>query len=264
MAVVRSTSFGKVRKSVGQETYYRRAGVQLVRSKPTFAPGRTFTPAQLSQQMKMKVAQTVMRDYSGSLMANSINVYNKKRYNASSRFNRLIANIIDSLGGYPFPGASDTIEIITSFFDVVFPKFAQGIIGGSVSGLDVYNGAKSLLVSIEKSSTVIKSLLDSVNKKRSLSGKVTMDNIGCCGFVRVKLKPSDQDYVVRAIPPAASQEMDTTLYFESWADGVELDSVVDQAFVAFFVSDFIEDENQDIDFYGVANSSSFHFKNTQQ
>ena len=45
MAVIRSTAYGQVRKSVGANNYYRRAGVQLVRSKPTFAPGRVFTEA---------------------------------------------------------------------------------------------------------------------------------------------------------------------------------------------------------------------------
>ena len=69
MAVIKSSALGQARKSIGATNYYRRAGVQLARSKPTFAPGRVFSPAQLVAQHNMFLVQTMLLSYAGKMVA---------------------------------------------------------------------------------------------------------------------------------------------------------------------------------------------------
>lgn len=112
MAVQRSLAFQNVRKSIGQTTYYRRAGVQLVRSKPTFAPGRTFTNAQLVQQRKMQVAQYVYNMLGISVDTQYMNCQNNRRYNASSKYNRFVSSALDCiLPDWLSPLSPDPIDV---------------------------------------------------------------------------------------------------------------------------------------------------------
>lgn len=97
MAVVRSVAFQNARKSVGQTSFYRRKGVQMVKSKPTFVPGRTFTNAQLKQQQNFKCIKYFLTELEGYSYADHCNAGAKKSYNSSTRYNHLVGNILKEL-----------------------------------------------------------------------------------------------------------------------------------------------------------------------
>lgn len=97
MAVVRSIAFQNARKSIGQQNYYRRKGVQLVRTKATFAPDRTFTESQKVQQSKMAAVQYALKELHVSVLAPFANTNTIKRYNAATPLNRLTSNMLHGI-----------------------------------------------------------------------------------------------------------------------------------------------------------------------
>lgn len=97
MTVIRSQAFQNARKSTGQNTYYRRKGVQLVRSKATFAPGRTFTNPQKVCQANMAAVQFLLTEGQANKWANCCNISNKKRYNASTQINKLTSQLLNGI-----------------------------------------------------------------------------------------------------------------------------------------------------------------------
>ena len=107
MAVIKSSALGQARKSIGATNYYRRAGVQLARSKPTFAPGRVFSGAQLVAQKNMSLVQTMLLTYAGKMVAPYSNCSIKRIYSASSRYNRLVGGILKKVSADNLSAATD-------------------------------------------------------------------------------------------------------------------------------------------------------------
>lgn len=183
MAVIKTTTLGQARKSIGATNYYRRAGVQIARSKPTFAPGRTFSNLQIFQQKKMQLAQYMLLDMGGKVLADYANCRVKRLYSASSRYNRLIGALVEA--------AYDGEEIV-EYEPAEYWKL-QGIyhlgkwsVGNvsvqfSIVGFSVKNGTYS--VTIKFSSFALNLLFQQVNKRRSEKSEYWYENIGICGFV---------------------------------------------------------------------------------
>lgn len=126
MAVVRSQAFQNARKSVGQNNYYRRKGVQLVRSKATFAPNRTFTNAQKICQTKMSAVQYLLTDGMANKWANFCNISNKKRYNASTQINKLAAGLLREIPDAYADPEKTVIENVTRIGEMFFYGFTYG------------------------------------------------------------------------------------------------------------------------------------------
>lgn len=193
MAVLKSTAYGQVRKSVGANNYYRRAGVQIVRSKPTFAPGRSFSEAQLLQQWRMKVAQFVCLQLSLGKCCNVFNVINNKLYNASSRYNRLVKVILANHWEDATDYTIEPSEYFYGYWDTVLSKFSIGDVKFTNVNTSVSVSGSNLIVSITNVSAVTNELLRLANKRRSSAGALGAENIGLSGFV-AKLGGSSDNF----------------------------------------------------------------------
>lgn len=183
MAVIKTTTLGQARKSIGATNYYRRAGVQIARSKPTFAPGRTFSNLQLYQQKKMQLAQYMLLDMGGKVVADYANCRIKRLYSASSRYNRLVGSLVEAAfegeeiveynpAGYWLEGGINRLG-----------KWSVGNVAVqfSIDKASLKNGQYS--VTIKFSSFALNLLFQQVNKRRSEKSEYWYDNIGICGFV---------------------------------------------------------------------------------
>lgn len=187
MAVLKSTAYGQVRKSVGANNYYRRAGVQIVRSKPTFAPGRTFTPAQLSQQEIMKLAQFMMVEKNAQALANFCNITNNRKYNASSKYNRLVSRIMPEIKKESPSVGVDMEDFWNEKGIWVFRYFTIGNIQPFWYKEDMVSSGTSIEISLYYNEQDLFNFLQKVNKRRADSGKLTIANIGMCGIFNESL-----------------------------------------------------------------------------
>lgn len=182
MAVMKSTAYGQVRKSVGENNYYRRAGVQIVRSKPTFAPGRTFTNPQLRQQNAMKLVQYMLLQQNAKVLADYSNVPNNKVYNASSRYNRLVKAILPLAKTYATDQEPNFAQFWSSNAIKCFFRFSVGnILLPRKSELWQFAGD---VITFEFKTPVVSTdlMLQQINKRRSKENQYTVDNIGICGM----------------------------------------------------------------------------------
>lgn len=178
MAVIRSTAYGQVRKSVGANNYYRRAGVQLVRSKPTFAPGRTFTEAQLNKQFLMKAAQASMSMLGWGDVANLMNVANNKLYNSSSRFNRAVQRILSAAQTLTIDRQESPDYWATSNAGVLFENISLGdvVLDSEIS--DITDNTSSWVVQLGGCKAAVERMIYLTNKKRARSGYLSWQNVG--------------------------------------------------------------------------------------
>lgn len=184
MAVQRSIAFQNARKSVGQTTYYRRAGVQMVRSKPTFAPGRTFTTAQLVQQYKMQVAQAAYKDQGLINLVPYMNCQNNKRYNASSKYNRWIRQVLLAI---PDSAYSVTVPAEEYAQENLF-NFSRNMSIGNITMAQRTkanywhnNGAYYLEAGFDEDG--FSAFLESARRKLKTKKQLTYKNIGICGLM---------------------------------------------------------------------------------
>lgn len=184
MAVQRSIAFQNARKSVGQTTYYRRAGVQMVRSKPTFAPGRTFTTAQLVQQYKMKIVQAAYKDEGLNRLVPYMNCQNNKRYNASSKYNRWARQILLAI---PDSAYSATVPAEEYAQEKLF-NFSRNMSIGNITMAQrtranywYHGGAYYLEAGFSEDEFY--AFLESARKKLKTKKQLTYKNIGICGLM---------------------------------------------------------------------------------
>lgn len=178
MAVLKSTAYGQVRKSVGANNYYRRAGVQIVRSKPTFAPGRKFTSSQLQKQFYMKVAQWVMETGQVSRIAHLMNCVNNKLYNASSRYNRAVGNILKQIQETNYPYDSTILEFMQEYGETILVDLSNGMV--AQQALPTWGSSTSSTKQIVFSPILeeLNILLNMANKKRTQRNRLTLQNVG--------------------------------------------------------------------------------------
>lgn len=183
MAVIKTSTLGQARKSIGATNYYRRAGVQIARSKPTFAPGRQFTDLQLLQQARMRFVQFLMLDMGARYIADYANCRIRRLYNASSRYNRLVGLLLPNTVEQPEDVEYSGIDYWKDLGWSVLGKWSIGNVSVdfNVSEFGVKNG--QLSVSLQFSSFMLSSLLRWCNKRRSASLQYLPDNIGLCGFI---------------------------------------------------------------------------------
>lgn len=183
MAVLKSTAYGQVRKSVGSNNYYRRAGVQIVRSKPTFAPGRTFTPAQLAQQWRMQVAQYGMLTLGLGKCSNCANVINNRLYNASSRYNRMVQQIMINNWEYGYNEGMTPEQAWNSGWDSIMEKWSIGDVKVSPVTMRIRQDTLYTYLDIFGAWNAISELVRLTNKRRRQSGYLSMADVGVCGMV---------------------------------------------------------------------------------
>lgn len=182
MAVIKSSALGQARKSIGATNYYRRAGVQLARSKPTFAPGRVFSPAQLVAQKNMSLVQTMLLSYAGKVVAPYSNCSVKRIYSASSRYNRLVGGILKKV-------TADNLSATTDVEDFWHDDGAKHLGNWSVGNMVLQVKVKAMqyqsyvnYLTLEIERLSLDSALEQANKRRAQSSWYGYPNICVCGF----------------------------------------------------------------------------------
>lgn len=199
MTVIRSQAFQNARKSTGQNTYYRRKGVQLVRSKATFAPGRTFTTPQQLQQFYMKFAQYCIKTGDGenslSNFVDFMNVTSNKRYNASTQINRLVSGILKGIKDQArFTAFTPTDDLEDcwneksrqifrhiSIGDWYFEPLATGCYEtGSGAGAD---SSWNYYINLKVDQSSLTDVLNKINRKLRRKTPLTEANFACGGIV---------------------------------------------------------------------------------
>ena len=174
MAVIRSSTLGQARKSIGATNYYRRAGVQLARSKPTFAPGRVFTPAQLIAQKNMALVQTMLLSYAGKMVAPYANCSIKRIYSASSRYNRLVGGILSRV----------TMDNTRPDTDPEDFWHGDGVVhlGQWSVVIAMQYQAQTNYLTLEIKRMTLDSAIEQANKRRSQASWYGYPNLCVCGF----------------------------------------------------------------------------------
>lgn len=196
MAVLKSTAYGQVRKSVGANNYYRRAGVQIVRSKPTFAPGRQFTPAQLSQQYRMQVTQYILLQVGLGQCAKCANVVNNRLYNASSRYNRMVKQVIMNDWEYTEAEFPTPAEMWDYGWESVLEKWSIGDVKGAPTRIEIVKYNNEWTLHVYGLDEIAAQALYLVNKKRAKSGQLSYMNIGVCGVIFGRGTSRNGSYIV--------------------------------------------------------------------
>lgn len=208
MAVIKSSALGQARKSIGPTNYYRRAGVQISRSKPVFAPGRTFTPAQLNQQFRMKVAQAWLLYYGLGKCSNCTNVTNNRLYNASSRYNRMIKHILNNPWDVvPADGYSPEDTCI-EFYATTLASWSTGDVKGVPSGISVDFTKSSNLIIVDGVKKIVDELLRLANRRRSEYNSLTVEDIVMCCVIIEKPPTGIKSYVI--LPDFVMDQPDVT------------------------------------------------------
>lgn len=182
MAVIKSSTLGQARKSIGATNYYRRAGVQLARSKPTFAPGRVFSAAQLVAQKNMSLVQTMLLTYAGKMVAPYSNCSVKRIYSASSRYNRLVGGILKKV-------SADNLSAVTDVEDFWFDDGAKHLGNWSVGNMVLQVKVKKMeyqalvnYLTIEVERLTLDAALEQANKRRAQASWYGYPNLCVCGF----------------------------------------------------------------------------------
>lgn len=182
MAVIKSSTLGQARKSIGATNYYRRAGVQLARSKPTFAPGRVFSAAQLVAQKNMAIVQTMLLTYAGKMVAPYSNCSVKRIYSASSRYNRLVGGILKQVTA---DNNLSTTDVEDFWFNDGVRHLGNWSVGNmvlqvKVTALQYQASTNYLTIEVEKLS--LDASLEQANKRRAQSSWYGYPNLCVCGF----------------------------------------------------------------------------------
>lgn len=244
MAVQRSIAFQNARKSVGQTTYYRRAGVQMVRSKPTFAPGRTFTTAQLVQQYKMKIVQSTYKNEGLNRLVPYMNCQNNKRYNASSKYNRWARQILLAI---PDSAYSVTVPAEEYAQEHLF-NFSRNMSIGNITMAQrtranywYHEGAYYLEAGFSEDEFY--AFLESARKKLKTKKQLTYKNIGICGLMSTT-RDTGLSTVINPVMPDVGLSSDFSSILWKIAD-FRIDSLtVPQSFIViFFISMRSSDAN---------------------
>lgn len=189
MAVQRSIAFQNARKSVGQTTYYRRAGVQMVRSKPTFAPGRTFTNAQLVQQRKMQVSQYAYNNLGLNEAVPYMNCQNNKRYNASSKYNRFISSALDCiLPDWLNPSSPDPIDVAgvaqSNLWDILAKMSVGNIQFPATVAVNWELSGTTVAIKVSLSTAAETSLLNTCQRRLKTKQSLSLMDFGAVLVIR--------------------------------------------------------------------------------
>lgn len=244
MAVQRSIAFQNARKSVGQTTYYRRAGVQMVRSKPTFAPGRTFTTAQIVQQYKMKAVQSAYKNEDMNNLVPYMNCQNNKRYNASSKYNRWVRQCLLAI---PDTAYSTSVPAEEYAQENLF-NFSRNMSVGNIlmaqrtsANYWYHNGAYYLEAGFEEDGFY--SFLESARKKLKSKKELSYKNIGVCGLMS-ETSDLGLSVVINPVMPDVSLSADFSSILWKIAD-YSIDTLTaPQSFIlVFFISIRSSDAN---------------------
>lgn len=177
MAVIKSSLVGSARKSVGDVNFYRIKGVQLIRTKATFPPSRQFTDAQLLQQKRMRLAQSVMNEFWLTRFSDFCVVRNPKRYNASNRTNILVSKIVRNITRALATTYNSGFNLLQARGNDVLRDFATG----NVSAVDLFYtrsiAAGIMTCSFSKMLPTIEELLFKANRTRRPGYYLTYDNL---------------------------------------------------------------------------------------
>lgn len=238
MAVLKSTAYGQVRKSVGANNYYRRAGVQLVRSKPTFAPGRQFTEAQLLQQYVMKLVQYLLLTQNAKIITDYCNVANNKLYNASSRYNRFLRHTMKKVRAEIGTAMPDFEDFWNENGIFVLQDFSVGNMEWFATDVKFATAGNGITFSVAFDSTIMRRVLAQVNKKRAASSQFTVANMGMCGFFNEE--PATGGALI-VLPPVMNSsgfiDLEENLVFEYTLQAYQLPTTTLELVPCFFVCD---------------------------
>lgn len=182
MAIIKSSALGQARKSIGATNYYRRSGVQISRNKPVFAPGRTFTPAQLLQQDVMKIGQYILLTKGAKIITDYCNVPNNKNYNASSRYNRFLQNTMVDIKQARGNVIIDPEDFWNEKCPAAISNYSVGNIEHFYTELKGQSAANELTLMYYVDELTMNRILSQANKRRSPSSRFTPLNFGACGF----------------------------------------------------------------------------------
>lgn len=182
MAVIRSSTLGQARKSIGATNYYRRAGVQLARSKPTFAPGRVFTAAQLVAQKNMALVQTMLLSYAGKMVAPYANCSIKRIYSASSRYNRLVGGILSRVTMDNTRPDTDPEDFWHGDGVVHLGQWSVGNMVLQFRVVSMQYQAQTNYLTLEIKRMTLDSAIEQANKRRSQTSWYGYANLCVCGF----------------------------------------------------------------------------------
>lgn len=221
MTVVRSLAFQNARKSTGQSTYYRRKGVQLVRSKPTFAPGRTFTQKQINCQQAMKLARLCIQQFNMQSLVDICNVSNIKRYNASTQINRMVSNIINDNKNIIDAGNKEANDILRDYGTACASGFNRGDIELNMGYMRVVSvmseNVPMITCDVAIPTVLLNQMLQNATKRARSRTPYTIENIGFCGLIETSSSNIDQMGTVVPSWVKTSSEADfehyTTLSF---------------------------------------------------
>ena len=174
MGKVINNTIGRIRKSVGQNNFYVRSGVQVVRLKPSFSPDRKFTGLQVAQQFRMKCMRRTAELFDFASWANCVNNANNRRYNASSKFNRMLGFMLKSastLAVQSNPTDADIDAWIKSNLYRYIDKFAVGNIPNPIVGAELQEDAGDITLQLTISRSLVSKGLSIANRRRKPSNQ---------------------------------------------------------------------------------------------
>lgn len=186
MGKVINNTIGRVRKSVGQNNFYVRSGVQVMRLKPSFSPDRKFSDLQKYQQMRMKIIRKFVETYDLGYWAQSINNANNRRYNASSRFNRLLGFLLKNISDSVITSnmtEEDIPEWIEEHMSTIVSHFAVGNILMPVTSISVSPGGNGTLLDFTLSGKAVERCLAIANRRRIKSNWYDITHFWVIGWL---------------------------------------------------------------------------------
>lgn len=186
MGKVINNTIGRIRKSVGQNNFYVRSGVQVMRLKPSFSPDRQFTDLQKYQQMRMKIVRKFIETYDLGYWAQSINNANNRRYNASSRFNRLLGFLLKNISDSVITSNmtdEDIPEWIQNNMATLVSHFAVGNILNPVTSVSVGDGTNGTQVDFVMSGKAVERCLAIANRRRIKSNWYDVSHFWAIGWL---------------------------------------------------------------------------------
>lgn len=237
MTIQRSIAFQNARKSIGQTTYYRRGGVQMVRSKPTFAPGRTFTTAQLVQQYKMKIVQSAYKNEGMNNLVSYMNCQNNKRYNASSKYNRWCRQILLAI---PDSAYSETVPAEEYAQEHLFNISRNMSIGNILmparERANYWYNSGAYYLSAGFAEDSFNTFLETARRKLKSKKPLTYKNIGVCGLMTQTSDPG-LSTVINPVMPDVGLSADFSSILWKIADFGSDTLTQPQSFIlVFFIS----------------------------
>lgn len=174
MGKVINNTIGRIRKSVGQNNFYVRSGVQVVRLKPSFSPDRKFTGLQVAQQFRMKCMRRTAELFDFPGWANCVNNANNRRYNASSKFNRMLGFMLKSASTLTVqsnPTDADIDAWVKSNLYRYVDKFAVGNIPNPIIGAELQEDSGDITLQLSISRSLVSKGLSIANRRRKPSNQ---------------------------------------------------------------------------------------------